>query len=60
MIQRQCCAGLAAFALGMGCLATSEAQAAPSIRVLLASDVQRLEVQADQVLWATDAQDRAQ
>jgi stage II sporulation protein D len=38
----------------------SPAQAAPSIRVLLASDVQRIEVQAEQVLWATDAQNRAQ
>lgn len=60
MILRHRCAGLAAFALGMGCLATSPAQAAPSIRVLLASDVQRIEVQAEQVLWATDAQNRAQ
>jgi stage II sporulation protein D len=59
MILRPGCAGLAAFALGMGCLAMSPAQAASSIRVLLASDVQRIEVQAEQVLWATDAQNRA-
>jgi stage II sporulation protein D len=59
MMMRQYCAGLAAAAIGAGCLATVPVQAAPSIRVLLAMDIQRLEVQADQVLWATDAQDRA-
>ena len=60
MMMRQYCAGLAAAAVGIGCLAAAPVQAAPSIRVLLAADVQRLEVQADQVMWATDAQDRAQ
>jgi len=60
MIIRKYCAGLAAAAIGAGCLATVPVQAAPFIRVLLAADVQRLEVQAEQVLWATDAQDRAQ
>ena len=60
MIIRQYCAGLAAVAIGAGCLAATPVQAAPAIRVLLAGDVQRLEVQADQVMWATDAQDRAQ
>jgi stage II sporulation protein D len=59
MIMRQYCAGMAAATIVGGCLVTTPVQAAPSIRVLLASDVQRLEVQADQVMWATDAQDRA-
>lgn len=35
------------------------AEAAESIRVLLASEVNRLEARADTVLWVTDAQDRA-
>ncbi len=35
------------------------AEAAQSIRVLLASDVQRLELRADQTIWVTDDQDRA-
>jgi len=35
------------------------AEAAESIRVLLASDVHRLEARAETVLWVTDAQDRA-
>lgn len=60
MIIRQYCAGLAVAAIGAGCLAATPVQAAPAIRVLLAMDVQRLDVQADQVMWATDAQDRAQ
>jgi stage II sporulation protein D len=60
MMMRQYCAGLAAAAVGIGWLAATPVQAAPAIRVLLAGDVQRLEVQADQVMWVTDAQDRAQ
>lgn len=59
MIMRRYCASVAVAALGVGCLATVPVQAAPSIRVLLAMDIQRLEVQADQVLWVADAQDRA-
>jgi len=43
----------------VGCVAVSPVHAAPSIRVLLASDVQRLEVRAEHVIWATDEQDRA-
>lgn len=35
------------------------AEAAESIRVLLASEVHRLEARAETVLWVTDAQDRA-
>nr|WP_087474381.1 SpoIID/LytB domain-containing protein [Nitrospira cf. moscoviensis SBR1015] len=60
MIIRQYCAGLAVAAIGAGCLAATPVQAAPAIRVLLAMDVQRLEVQADQIMWATDAHGRAQ
>lgn len=60
MIIRQYCVGLAVAAIGVGCLAATPVQAAPAIRVLLAMDVQRLEAQADQVMWATDAWDRAQ
>lgn len=52
-------AGLAGLAVGAGCLAGASADAASSIRVLLASDVQRLEVRTDHVLWVTDGQDRA-
>ena len=44
--------------MGLVCAATA-AESAQSIRVLLASDVQRLEVRAEQTLWVTDAQDRA-
>lgn len=39
--------------------AAAPAEAAQSIRVLLASDVQRLEVRAERTLWVTDDQDRA-
>lgn len=60
MIIRQYCAGLAVAVLGAGCLAATPVQAASAIRVLLAMDVQRLEVQADQVMWATDAHGRVQ
>ena len=34
-------------------------EAAESIRVLMASDVHRLEVRADSVVWVTDAQNRS-
>ncbi|ULA63807.1 MAG: SpoIID/LytB domain-containing protein [Nitrospira sp.] len=34
-------------------------EAAESIRVLMASDVQRIEVRADNVLWVTDGQSRS-
>jgi len=51
-------AGLVCVAVGMGCVAGSPAYADPSIRVLLASDVQRLEARAEQVLWVRDDRDR--
>ena len=62
MMLRQVCAGLVGLAVGVG-VGSPEvpaAHAVPSIRVLLASDVQRMELQADHVIWATDARDRAQ
>jgi stage II sporulation protein D len=46
--------------LGLACAVASPAQAAQSIRVLLASDVQRLELGAKNIIWVTLAQDRAQ
>jgi stage II sporulation protein D (peptidoglycan lytic transglycosylase) len=57
MIQRLF-AGLMAFAVACVCMVLP-AEAAQSIRVLLASDVQRMELRADQVIWVTDDQDRA-
>jgi len=59
MMSRQLCAGVAGFAMGLGGLVAPPAQAAQSIRVLLASDVQQLELQAENIIWVTDAQDRA-
>lgn len=48
------------FLMGMtlSCGLPARSDAAQSIRVLLASDVQRLEVRADHTIWVTDAQDR--
>lgn len=45
--------------VGWGCAPTLPAHGAQAIRVLMASDVQRLEVRADKTIWVTDAQDRA-
>lgn len=59
MMLRQLCAGVIGLAMGAGCVGATEAHSAQSIRVLLASDVQRVELQADTVMWATDAQDRS-
>jgi stage II sporulation protein D len=39
--------------------AVTPTEAAQSIRVLLASDVQRIEVRAERTVWVTDEQDRA-
>ena len=50
--------GLVCVAMWLGCLAVSPAYSAPVIRVLLASDVQRLEVRADHDLWVSDGRDR--
>ena len=46
-------------ALALVCAFADPADAAQSIRVLIASDVQRLDVRADQLVWVNDAQDRA-
>lgn len=59
MIARQLLAGAAGLGLCFGCLMMPEAQAAQSIRVLLASDVRQLEVYTDQTLWVTDERDQA-
>ena len=52
-----------AFVLGLGVwvgsIAMPEAEAAPSIRVLLAPDVQQLEVLSDQPIWVTDRHNEA-
>lgn len=52
------CTAVGALVL-MGGGVTAPADAAPSIRVLLASDVQRLEVRAADVIWAADERDQA-
>ncbi len=59
MMMRQICAVVVGLAMGLGCAVAPPAQSAQSIRVLLASDVQRLEVRAENTIWVTDAQDRA-
>lgn len=59
MITRQFCAGMVGLAMGLGCAVVPPVHSAQSIRVLLASDVQRLEVRAENNIWVTDAQDRA-
>lgn len=59
MIMRQLCAGVVGLAMGVGCAVASPVQSAQSIRVLLASDVQRLEVRAENTIWVTDSKDRA-
>ena len=50
---------VAGLALSVGSIAVPEAEAAPWIRVLLASDVQQLEVSSDQVMWVTDHYDQS-
>lgn len=58
MIMRHICTCLVVLAIAF-VYGTSRAEATQSIRVLLASDVQRFEVRADKTIWVTDAQDRA-
>jgi stage II sporulation protein D len=60
MMPRQLCACAGGLLLVLACAVVSPAQAAQSIRVLLASDVQRLDLGAKNSIWVTDAQDRAQ
>ncbi|HBR52334.1 MAG TPA: hypothetical protein DEA71_19940, partial [Nitrospira sp.] len=52
-------AGAAGLGICLGSGMVPEAQAAQSIRVLLVSDVQQLEVTSDQTLWVTDEQNQA-
>lgn len=52
-------AGAAGLGICLGSGMVPEAQAAQSIRVLLASDVQQLEISSDQALWVTDEQNQA-
>ena len=47
------------FTLAWTACVVPPAEGAQSIRVLLASEVQRLELRADQTIWVTDDQDRA-
>lgn len=56
---RQVCIGLMGIALGLGCVVAAPVHAAPSVRVLLASDVQRLEIRTDNVIWVADERDQA-
>jgi stage II sporulation protein D len=56
---RQVCIGLVGAAMGLGCVVAAPVHAAPSIRVLLASDVQRLEIRTDNVIWVADERDQA-
>lgn len=58
MMKRQLCAAVVGLAMGLGC-AAPPAQSAESIRVLLASDVQRLDLWAENTIWVEDSQDRA-
>ncbi|HEX5647553.1 MAG TPA: SpoIID/LytB domain-containing protein [Nitrospira sp.] len=57
-MMRWWCAALNAVVL-MGWFVVTPAYAVPSIRVMLASDVQRLEVRAADVIWAADERDQA-
>ena len=60
MMRRWFCVGLACVAVWAWGVMVSPASASSSIRVLLASDVQRLDVSAEQILWGRDDRDRAQ
>ena len=59
MITRRFWAVVVGLAIGLGGGMSPPAHSAQSIRVLLASDVQRLEVRAENIIWVTDAQDLA-
>ena len=59
MIAAGLLAGTAGLGLSLGSVMIPEAHAAQSIRVLLAPDVQQLEVQTDQTIWMTDEHDQA-
>lgn len=59
MITARLLAGAAGLSVCFGSIMMPEAQAAQSIRVLLAPDIQQLEVQSDQTIWVTDEHDQA-
>ena len=59
MIAERLLAGATGLGICLGLIMMPEAQASQSIRVLLASDVQQLEVYSDQALWVTDEQGQA-
>ena len=59
MMRRWFYVGLACVAVGAWGVMVSPASASSSIRVLLASDVQRLDVSAEQILWVRDDRDQA-
>jgi stage II sporulation protein D len=59
MIAARFLAGAAGLAICLGSVTIPEAHAAQSIRVLLAPDVQQLEVHTDQTIWVTDEHDQA-
>ncbi|MBX3330182.1 MAG: SpoIID/LytB domain-containing protein [Nitrospira sp.] len=59
MIAARFLAGAAGLSICLGSVTIPEAHAARSIRVLLAPDVQQLEVHTDQTIWVTDEHDQA-
>ncbi|HWF60486.1 MAG TPA: SpoIID/LytB domain-containing protein [Nitrospira sp.] len=59
MIAARLLAGAAGLGISLGSVMISETHAAQSIRVLLAPDVQQLEVHTDQTIWVTDEHDQA-
>lgn len=59
MITAQLWAGAAGLGICLGSSMMPEAQAGQSIRVLLASDVEQLEIASEQTLWVTDDQNQA-
>ena len=54
------CLGAVGFGFSLSCLLPVDASAAQSIRVLLASEIQHVEVRATGTIWMTDAQEQAQ
>ena len=59
MIAARLWAGAAGLGVCLGLIMMPEAGAAQSIRVLIAPDVQQLEVHTDQTIWVTDEHDQA-
>ena len=59
MIGARLLVGAAGLSISLGSVMISESHATQSIRVLLAPDVQQLEVHTDQTIWVTDEHDQA-